>query len=305
MSKKQKTYIGILVVLVIAFLITKIDNNVEKRIQFFQADSAKIASIEISNIKDTLKISKLNGIWKIVSPFEKEANEYQIQNIFTKVLNVKASNLPISENEDSFNTYRVTNSQGTLLRFLDKNDNMLDEVIVGKSSSSKTTPVRRPNENKIFKLEENINYIVTTNTDDWREKTILEIEDYNISKISVLSEISAYELTPSDSVWNYADGKSSLIVSLNNKALLDVLTKLTQLKVNGFVNYEYEVYKEKLAMPSIEIGIEILDGSNHYVRLAMDKDPKYVMQLDNNEEFLYSVYQDWVDIFTKEAMDFK
>jgi len=305
MSKKQKTYIGILVVLVIAFLITKIDNNVEKRIQFFQADSAKIASIEISNIKDTLKISKLNGIWKIVSPFEKEANEYQIQNIFTKVLNVKASNLPISENEDSFNTYRVTSSQGTLLRFLDKNDNMLDEVIVGKSSSSKTTPVRRPNENKIFKLEENINYIVTTNTDDWREKTILEIEDYNISKISVLSEISAYELTPSDSVWNYADGKSSLIVSLNNKALLDVLTKLTQLKVNGFVNYEYEVYKEKLAMPSIEIGIELLDGSNHYVRLAMDKDPKYVMQLDNNEEFLYSVYQDWVDIFTKEAMDFK
>jgi len=305
MSKKQKTYIGILVILVIAFLITKIDNNVEKRIQFFQADSAKIASIEISNIKDTLKISKLNGIWKIVSPFEKEANEYQIQNIFTKVLNVKASNLPISENEDSFNTYRVTSSQGTLLRFLDKNDNILDEVIVGKSSSSKTTPVRRPNENKIFKLEENINYIVTTNTDDWREKTILEIEDYNISKISVLSEISAYELTPSDSVWNYADGKSSLIVSLNNKALLDVLTKLTQLKVNGFVNYEYEVYKEKLAMPSIEIGIEILDGSNHYVRLAMDKDPKYVMQLDNNEEFLYSVYQDWVDIFTKEAMDFK
>ena len=305
MSKKQKTYIGILVILVIAFLITKIDNNVEKRIQFFQADSAKIASIEISNIKDTLKISKLNGIWKIVSPFEKDANEYQIQNIFTKVLNVKASNLPISENEDSFNTYRVTSSQGTLLRFLDKNDNILDEVIVGKSSSSKTTPVRRPNENKIFKLEENINYIVTTNTDDWREKTILEIEDYNISKISVLSEISAYELTPSDSVWNYADGKSSLIVSLNNKALLDVLTKLTQLKVNGFVNYEYEVYKEKLAMPSIEIGIELLDGSNHYVRLAMDKDPKYVMQLDNNEEFLYSVYQDWVDIFTKEAMDFK
>ena len=153
MSKKQKTYIGILVILVIAFLITKIDNNVEKRIQFFQADSAKIASIEISNIKDTLKISKLNGIWKIVSPFEKEANEYQIQNIFTKVLNVKASNLPISENEDSFNTYRVTSSQGTLLRFLDKNDNILDEVIVGKSSSSKTTPVRRPNENKIFKLE--------------------------------------------------------------------------------------------------------------------------------------------------------
>jgi len=305
MSNKQKIYIGILVVLVIAFLITKIENNVEKRIQFFQADSAMISSIEISNIKDTLKLSKQDETWKIVVPFDKNVNEYQIQNFFAKVLNVKASNLPISESKDSFNTYKVTSSQGTLIRFLDKDNKVLDEAIIGKSSSSKSTPARRPNENKIFKLEDNINYVVTTDTDNWREKTILEIKDYNITKISVLNNISAYELTSSDSVWNYTDGKSNLIVSLNNTTLKEILSKLTLLTVNGFVNNKYEDYEEKLNFPKLEIGIELLDGSNHYIRLAMDKDPKYVLQLDNDKVFLYSVYQDWVDIFLKEAMDFK
>ena len=305
MSKKQKIYISILVVLVIVFLITKIDNNVEKRIQFFQADSAMITSIEISNIRDTLKLSKQNNTWKIVIPFEKNANEYQVQNIFSKVLNVKTSNLPISESESSFNTYKVTNSQGTLLRFLDKNNEVLDEAIIGKSSSSKSTPVRRPDEDKVFKLEDNINYVVTTNSDDWREKTILEFDEHSISKISIIGGICAYELTQSDSLWLYADGMSNLSVSNKNPTLKEILSKLTQLTVNGFVDNEYATYKEKLKYPKLEIGVEFFDGSNHYIRLSMVKDPKYVLQLDNNKTFLYSVYQDWVDKFLKEAMDFK
>ena len=305
MNKRQKLYIGILVVLVIVFLITKMGNNVEKRIRFFQADSVQIKTIEISNIKDTLRLSKNNDKWALVYPLDYPANEYQIDNFFSKVLNVKTSNLPISENESSFETYKVTNSQGTLIQFLDENNNVLDEALIGKSSSSKTTPARRSNETEIFKLEENLNYIITTNTDNWREKTILEIEDHNISKISVINDISAYELTPSDSVWNYADGKSNLIVSLNNSTLKEILSKLTLLTANGFVDNKYELYKDKLTIPKLEIGIELLDGSNHYIRLAMDKDPKYVLQLDNDKVFLYSVYQDWVDIFLKEAMDFK
>ncbi|NQT65373.1 MAG: DUF4340 domain-containing protein [FCB group bacterium] len=305
MNKKQKIYIGILVVLVIAFLITKMENNVEKRIRFFQADSAKIKAIEISNIKDTLRLSKQNETWKIVFPFENDANEYQIKNIFSEVLNVKTSNLPISESESSFDTYKVTNSQGTLIKFLDENNNVLDEAIIGKSSSSKTTPARRPDDNKIFKLEENINYIVTTNTDNWREKILFEIEEYNIAKISILSDINAYELTTSDSVWNYTDVESNLSVSLNNPTLSEILSKLTKLTVNGFIDNNYETYKEKLTFPCLEIGIELLDGSNHYLRIAMDKDPKYVLQFNNDKKFLYSVYQDWVEKFTKEAIDFK
>ncbi|MCK5051632.1 MAG: DUF4340 domain-containing protein [Candidatus Cloacimonetes bacterium] len=305
MSKKQKIYIAILVVLVIVFLIMKMDNNVEKRINFFQADSARIMTIEISNIKDTLRLSKKNNEWVLIHPFEYPTNEYQINNIFSKVLNVKTSNLPISESENSFDTYKVTNSQGTLIKFIDENNNVLDEAIIGKSSSSKTTPARRPEENKIFKLEENINYIVTTNTDNWREKTILEIEENSISKISVLCDENAYELTPSDSLWYYVDDKSTLSVDFNNKTLRDIISTLSKLTVNGFVDNKYEEFKEKLTSPTLEIGIELFDGSMHYLKIAMDKDPKYILQFDNNEIFLYSVYQDWVEKFTKEAMDFK
>ena len=305
MNKKQTIYIGILVVLVIMFLITKMGNNVEKRINFFQADSAKIKMIEISNIKDTLRLSKRNDKWMLVYPFEYPTAEYQIINLFSKVLNVKASNLPISESESSFDTYKVTNSQGTWIKFFDENSNVLDEAIIGKSSSSKTTPARRPDDNKIYKLENNINYIITANSDNWREKTILEIEEYNISKISVLSDVNAYELTSSDSLWHYVDDKSTLGVDFNDKTLRDILSTLSKLTVNGFVDNKFEEYKEKLITPDLEVGIEMFDGSTHYIRVALDNNSKYILQFNNKEVFLYSIYKDWVDKFTKEAMDFK
>lgn len=305
MNKKQKIYIGILVVLMIVFLITKMGNNIEKRISFFQADSAKIVTIEISNIKDTLKLSKKNNEWMLVYPFEYPTNEYQIKNIFSKVLNVKTSNLPIAESENSFDTYKVTNSQGTLIKFLDENNNVLDEAIIGKSSSSKTTPARRPDDNKIYKLEDNLNYIITPNADNWREKTILKIEENNITKISILCDVNAYELTPSDSLWHYVDDRNTLGVDFNNKALQDILSTLSKLTVNGFVDNKFEEYKEKLISPDLEIGIELFDGSTHYIRVAIDNNSNYILQFDNNEIFLYSVYKDWVDKFTKEAMDFK
>ncbi len=305
MNKRQKLYIGILIVLVIVFLITKMGNNIEKRIRFFRADSVQIKTIEISNIKNTLRLSKYNDKWMLVYPFENPTNEYQIDNIFSKVLNVKTSNLPISENESSFDTYRVTNSQGTLIKFLDENNYVLDEAIIGKSSSSKTTPARRSNDNKIFNLEENLNYIITTNTDNWREKIILEIEENSISKISILCDENAYELASSDSLWHYVDDKSTLGVDINNKTLQGILSSLSKLTVNGFVDNKYELYRDKLISPALEIGIELFDGSTHYIRVAIDKDLKYVLQFDNDENFLYSVFKDWVEKFTKEAMDFK
>lgn len=305
MNKKQTIYIGILVVLVIMFLITKMGNNVEKRINFFQADSAKIKTIEISNIKDTLRLSKKNDEWMLVYPFEYPTAKYQINNLFSKVLNVRTSNLPISENESSFDIYKVNNSQGTLIKFFDENNNVLDEAIIGKSSSSKTTPARRPDDNKIYKLESNINYIITANSNNWREKIIMEIEEYNISKISVLCDVNAYELTPSDSLWHYVDDKSTLGVDFNNKALKNILSTLSTLTVNGFVDNKFEDYKEKLISPDLEIGIEMLDGSTHYIRVALDNNSKYILQFDNEESFLYSVYKGWVDKFTKEAIDFK
>jgi len=305
MNKRQKLYLAILVVLVIVFLLTKTSNNVEKRIKFFQADSAKITTIEISNIKDTLRLSKKDNEWMMVEPFEYPVSEQQIKQIFAKVLPVQTSNLPISENENSFDTYKVTSSQGTGIKFYDENDKLLDGAIIGKSSSSGSTPARRPDENKIYKLEENISYLISTDTNSWREKTILEIDKSNISKISVLFADSAYELTLTDSLWQYADGQSTLGIDLNNNTLKDILTSLSKITVSGFYDNMYKEYQDKLTEPDLEIGIELFDGSTHYVRVAMDKDPKYVMQFDTDTEFLYSVYKNWVDKFTKEAMDFK
>jgi len=305
MNKTQKTYIIILVVLVIIYLITKINNNVENRIRFFKSDSLDVAAIEISNIKDTLRLEKHDDTWMIVHPIESKVNEYQINNLFSKVLPVETSDLPISENEESFDKYKVTSSQGILLKLIDKDNEVLDEAIIGKSSSPSTTPARKQDENKVYELKENLKYIVSADAEKWREKNILEIEEFNISKISVIGSETAYELTPADSVWIYADGKSNLRVDPANTSLKNILSTLTKLRVNGFIDDRFVEYKSKLANPALEVGVTLLDGSNHYIRVSADEKNKYVLQLDNDTKILYTIYKNWVDKFNKKAMDFK
>lgn len=305
MSKTQKIYIIILVVLVIIFLITKMNNNVEKRIRFFKADSIDVTVVEISNIKDTLRIEKLDETWKLVQPVVANVNDHQLNSLFSKVLEVETSNLPISENEEAFDKYKVNSSQGTLLRFIDDKNEVLDEAIIGKSSSSRTTPARKLDENKIYELKESLRYIVSADAEKWREKNILQIDEFNISKISVIGSTNAFELTPSDSVWFYSDGQSNLGVDPANTTLKDLLSALTDLRVNGFIDNKFSEYELKLANPELEIGITLLDGSNHYIRVSADEKTKYVLQLDNSTNILYSVYQNWLDKFNKEAIDFK
>jgi hypothetical protein len=133
----------------------------------------------------------------------------------------------------------------------------------------------------------------------------LNIDENNITKISVIWENNAYELVPADSLWRYDDGKNSIGVDFNNKTLRDILTTLSKLKITNFVDDEYEKYEQKLQMPELEIGIELFDGTSHYLRIALDEDPKYVLQFDNSTDHLYSIYSNWVKKFSKEVMDFK
>ncbi|MCF7858320.1 MAG: DUF4340 domain-containing protein [Candidatus Cloacimonetes bacterium] len=305
MNKRQKISLGILFILIVLFLVTKMRNNVEKRVIFFKADSTDVAAIEISNIKDTIRITKTLNAWRFAAPKEFPVSERQIKSFFEKALPAKASLLPISESEESFDTYHVSNSLGSWLKLYDKDDQILDVVILGKSSFPNTTPVRRPNENKVYQLEENLSYLITPKEELWREKTILQIEENNIKKISVIYTNNAYELTSTDSVWLYTDSKSSLNVDQYNEVLSSMLSALSKITVSNFINDNYLEYEQKLLSPDLEIGIELYNGSSSHMRIALDKNSKYVLQLNGNTKYLYSIYKNWIDKFTKEAMDFK
>jgi hypothetical protein len=305
MNKKQKISIVVLLVLIILFMITKLNDKTERRISFFDVDSAKVEKIEIVAFEDTLLLAKSSNGWMLSYPIEYPISPRKMEQFFEDVLKVETSNLPISEEESSFETYKITDSLATTLKIYGKNDKLLDHSLVGKSSSYNNSPARKQGSNNIFRLERNITSLLKTDPKLWRKREVLKLDKEQIAKISILYKDTGYELTATDTFWQYEDGENTVSIQHNNPALRTILNSLGKVNVNDFIDEEIDGYLAKLQNPALEIGINMYDGRKYYLRAAKDEDNKYLLQVNNDTEHLYTIYENWLKKFQKKAEDFK
>ena len=305
MNKKQKISIVVLAVLIILFMITKLNDKTERRISFFDVDSIQVQKIEIITAGDTLLLAKSSSGWMLSYPIEYPISLRKMEQFFEDVLKAETSNLPISEEEGSFETYKLTDSLATTLKIYGKNDKLLDHSLVGKSSSYNNSPARKQGSNKIFRLEKNIASYLKTDPKQWRKREVLELDKEQIAKISILYKDTGYELTATDTLWQYEDGEESITVQHNNAALRTILNSLSKVNVTDFIDEEIDANLFKLHNPALEIGINMYDGRKYYLRAAKDEDNKYLLQVNNDTEHLYTIYENWLNKFQKKAEDFK
>lgn len=304
MNKNNKIYLIILAVLVILFLITKMNNKTEKIINFFDIDSVKIAKFSIKDAKGEITLEKMNDSWQITDPIIYQADQAKIGNIFERVLIAQTSSLPLSDKENSLSNYELQDSLAILLTIYDQNDKTLDATYFGKLKGQSKTPARKKDSNEVYLLDQSVSYLLKSDTQYWREKTVATIEEESIEKISVLYADHGYELTKEDTAWVYADGENVLTLKEDNSTLRSLVNSLKRITSTQFKDNEFEKYEAALAKPDLEIGIVQLDGNSIYLRLAKSEDSKYVMQLNNDTETLFVQYEGWVKRFQKTFEDF-
>ncbi len=305
MNKNNKIYLGILVILVIVFAITKLNDNVEERIDFFGVDSADVREIEISNITDTLRLKKQNDIWKIVKPIQYDVAQKQLENFFKTVIGVETSKMPIAESEESLANYKLTVSLATKITFFGKKDKILSSALVGESSDRNNTPARKDDDNKVYRLEENISYLVSSKLERWRDKMIAQIKQTNIKTITVLHPKNNYEISFRDSTWQYKDENGKFPVSSQNASLKKLFSNLNNIRTTKFIDNEYANYKDKLEKPELVLNIVLYDGSALNLKLIKTEEKKYILQKNNQKNTLFSIYESWAKGFIKQAEDFK
>jgi hypothetical protein len=286
-------------------MITKLNDKTERRISFFDVDSVQVVKIEIIATGDTLLLAKSSSGWMLSYPIEYSISPRKMEQFFEDVLKVETSNLPISEEESSFETYKLTDSLATTLKIYGKKDKLLDHSLVGKSSSYNNSPARKQGSNKIFRLEKNITNYLKTDPKQWRKREVLELDKKQIAKISILYKDTGYELTATDTLWKYEDGEESITIQHSNTALRTILNSLSKVNVTDFIDEEIDSILFKLHNPALEIGINMFDGKKYYLRAAKDEENKYLLQVNNNTEHLYTIYENWLNKFEKTAEDFR
>jgi len=305
MNKKTIIYIIILIVLVGAYLLTKLDRNKGKRFNFFTADSISVARFEITTQEDTISLAKEADEWRIVEPVNWRLQVGKIEKLYDTVLTAETSSIPVSENESSLEKYQLTDSLAVHFKTIDASGNVLDDVLIGKSSNSNVTPVRKIDSNKVYLLETNILSNVKQTLDSWRRREIVEIAPEQITKFMVVSDDTTYTLTRSDSLWQYEDEKESFTVKDDNATLMTMKSTFNRFAATGFVDGEYDKYADALSNSVLELRIEMRDGSKYHFRYAPYEEKKYVVQLNNDTDTLYLQSEISMTKFQKIAADFK
>ncbi|MBN1327068.1 MAG: DUF4340 domain-containing protein [Candidatus Cloacimonetes bacterium] len=304
MNKKNYMPILILIILVIAFIIIRSNDKTEKRIRFFPVDSVRVAVVEIIAKDDTLRIEKQDDQWMITYPVKYPPETRKITELFSKVLKVETSNIPVSESEASLVTYSLEDSMATLVRISDKQGKILHEALIAKSSNYHYAYGRRVNDNKIYQLYENISHSLNPDVSSWRKKEILEYTQEDLARITVSYEDVSYQLTPTDSLWQYQQDDQVIFVQDSNAALKSILTNASKMRTSTFADGVYEEYKDALENPVLQLNIEYFNGDQYHFRFADYEDGKYLLQKNDQTDYLYVVFEYLLDNFRKTQEDF-
>lgn len=306
MNKNTRIYIGILLILILIFAFVKLsDNKTEKRIRFFDVDSLEIATIILSSSTDTLRLDKTSSTWTITSPVTCEVNPQNIDDFFDKVLTVETSSIPVSESTSSHSDFNVTDSLGFSITLLDSDEKILNESIVGKSSNYNFSHGRTLKTKEVYQLNSNISTVLNPNLNRWRKKEIFEIPEENIMGIQVQMKESNYQLMKSDSLWIASDGLDDVAIDPVNSTLKSIIDNLKIFRASDFVDANYEEYSELMSDP--EFIVTITDINNNIINLKFAKleEKKYILQLDEQQDPLYIVYDHMAKRFIKTLEDFR
>lgn len=301
MDKTNKILLAVLAVLVLAYILKPSKAAIETRFKFFAADSASVNYIEVSANTGSVKLQNTNSGWKLTEPISFSANQSKIKTILSEVLKLKTSSTPIAEGKKALEKYKLTDSLAVFVRLLDESHNALDEVYINRSNNYSFCYVRKKDDDKIYRLSNNIFFKFGTDAKPWRNRNVFEIDQSMIAKIKVKSENKDYSLISAGKNWRYKSKVDEFDVSPINAQLSQNMRSLTKIVARQFIDEGNEEYKNVIKTfdkPILKLEIVLKSGAKQYLTIAWQDKTKFYLKLNNDSKHIYQIDDKFVDRFT-------
>jgi hypothetical protein len=250
MSKRfdNKKLILILAALVVILLLTVLikipKQNATLRSDLVNADTSavtKIVFIPRASVGQPFDFTRESSGWilhkeDITSVPKKGA----VDGIFNELLSLKPQNLAAAD-ESAWKEYELTDSLATQVKFLDKKDKVLADIMIGKftyrqvnnpyaayggggNNIEGTSYVRLSGEKEIYAVNGFLSFSFSGNFDDWRDRTFVKCNRGDITKITfTLPADSSFVLEKRDSIWYAGNQPADSLNTINYLSTLGML----------------------------------------------------------------------------------
>lgn len=227
-------------------------------------DTAKVSKVVIAQpTEPNITLTKNKSKWYVSKGSDTlfPADAQTVKRTI-KTLNQLSVNAVATRNPDKFARYKVEDSTGTNVSLYD-GDILLKSIFVGgqnRQGRSFNSYVRPADQNNVYMVEGFLRPHFTKKLDDWREKTVWNVDQNKISRVDYMYQAdSSFVMTKTDGNQWVSNGDT-----LSSTKVRNVLSKLSAPEASGFPkapskdNFGTEIYA---------VQIRLTNGQKHRLRL--------------------------------------
>ncbi|MBN1618168.1 DUF4340 domain-containing protein [Candidatus Dojkabacteria bacterium] len=163
--------------------VTKIEIITPEWVTQEQQAAGQTINEELDN-NDSQNFNKItlenkDGVWTLDN---QKANNSNISS-FIEISNQATVQDIVSTNKDNHSKFWVDEDTGILVKYFDKNGDIIDSFYVGKTASTNSCYIRKDGDNRVYKVSKNLTYYATLGYDYWIDiPEENSIEDQSISE---------------------------------------------------------------------------------------------------------------------------
>ncbi|MDP2172178.1 MAG: DUF4340 domain-containing protein [Candidatus Cloacimonadaceae bacterium] len=303
MKKRNLLLLIVLAVLIGAFFLLRRQSPTERNYRIFDADSLKIASIEIRDSEDAITMKLIDGKWRITDPIKWDVNTDPLNNFWNTVLNATYSRTEMSEDPDAVSRYKLEADNALQVKVLDTRGKLVAHVYFGNIGNPYDY-FRFQGSGKIYQVRQNISLMFNAQLKTWRSPSLLSIAFDKLDKIEIKHPKNSYVLTRKGEDWHFKDKLEEFKIPAYNAAMGKILNVLERLDAYTYHDKDTDRFKALLENPEGDVTLTLTDKSTR--RLTFIKSgEEYLMMLDGDESIYYVMSFDTIHRFIRNAAIFR
>lgn len=271
---------------------------------FVQIDSSAVDKVEFCIFNTKMVFSRRNGNWYASGPDSFKVDNRMVGQLLNLVANLEVEDL-ISTNPKKQLLFQVDTLSGTVLNFMSGNDT-LASLVVGKTSPDfMHTYVRKTDSDEVWSAIGFLSRMVGRHVEQWRDKTILELDAQKIRAIEFKKKKGSFKLTKADTLWKVSPSPYKNEYDVKEDEVRNFLDRISNLRTDAFATLP-DLEGVDFKKPVLTLKLTKDDGTEEILTIVQksEEDKRYFLTKEGEETF-FILYQGSFDYLNRNIEDFK
>jgi hypothetical protein len=302
MRKQTLILIGIAIVLLIIYLVSRSKTPVKREAEYFvKVDSAAIQKIEIGTGENLVVLEKRSDKWWVTNPMEYPANAQFTSDLVSKLSDLQIENL-ISEQADKQELFEVNGEKGTKVAIY-AGGKEPSTIIIGKMNDNyRHTYMRKADSDKIYLIKGVYKSYLTRKVKDWRDKTIASYDKDQLQGFVFTYPNKTFELTKSDTEWTVKSGTEQFVA---DKGIVErLLNMVHNLQCFDFMD-SLDTRLYDFSKPAFQLKITTTSDQFTLKLLPEDKEAKKYIVEKEGAITHFVIYESTAKVLMKDIDEFR